>query len=64
MSEKTYVGFGGDYINPEWDRVWKVHNWRNYITDELRAMWDTFTPEQKLAIARMAEEQASREEWE
>ena len=53
-----------DYLNPEWDVYQKTHGWRNYISDELMEMWDTFTPEQKAAIARNAADRASREEWE
>jgi hypothetical protein len=51
------------YQSPDWDEEDRVHNWRNYVSDELRAMWGTFTPEQRSAIGRSAEEQASREEW-
>lgn len=62
-TEVPYIGFGGDPINPDWSREWRVHNWRNYITDDLRAMWHTFTDTQKIAIAQMAERQASNEQW-
>jgi hypothetical protein len=40
-----------------------VHDWRNYISPAVRAMWDTFTDEQKQAIAENADDHASREEW-
>lgn len=64
MSDDDFsLGFGGDVRHPDWAREWRVHNWRNYITDELKEMWDTFTDAQKLAIARMAEERASAEDW-
>lgn len=61
--DDEYFGFGGDPVNPAWDEPWEVHNWRNYINEELREMWETFTPEQKLAIARMAEQLARNEDW-
>lgn len=54
----------GDYLNPKWDEAGRVHDWRNYISDELRAMWHTFNDAQKRAIARSAEERAGNEEWE
>ena len=47
-----------------WDEGGKVHNWRNYVTDDVRAIWHTFNPEQKVALARMADTFAGREEWE
>ena len=42
---------------------YRVHNWRNYISEEVQAMWATFTAEQKRALARQADAQASAEEW-
>ena len=51
------------YVNPDWDYYGRVHEWRNYIDDELRAIWDTFTEEQRIVIGRSAEKSASNEEW-
>lgn len=53
-----------DYKNPDWKKIDRVHNWRNYISMELQSMWNTFTDDQKAAIARSAEESADMEEWE
>jgi len=52
-----------DYLNPDWERRQRVHNWRNYISEEVRAKWQTFTPEQRAALARQAEETSDHEEW-
>jgi len=52
-----------DYLQPEWHWRQSVHNWRNYISEEVQAMWLTFTPEQRAALARNADEIAGREEW-
>jgi len=52
-----------DYLSPDWESAGRIHEWKNYISEKLRGMWDTFTPEQKAAIAESAEESASREEW-
>jgi len=52
-----------DWENPKWEDAERVHEWKNYVSAEVRGMWDTFTPEQKQALARSAEECASREEW-
>lgn len=51
------------YLSPDWEENNRVRNWKNYISDEVKAMWDTFTGPQKRAIARQAEEQAGQEEW-
>ncbi len=48
-------------LNPEWDKAIKVHDWRNYISDDLKAMWETFTDIQKFAIMDNADNQASCE---
>jgi hypothetical protein len=50
-------------LTPNWKNKQKVHDWRNYISQELQEMWDTFTYKQKEAIARNADEQASNEHW-
>lgn len=52
-----------NYQYPEWDKAGRVHDWRNYISEELRAIWATFTPEQRDAIGRNADEIAGREHW-
>lgn len=52
-----------DYMQPEWHVKQRVHGWRNYINDELQAMWQSFTPEQCAAIARNAQALADDEEW-
>lgn len=57
------IGFGGDAINPDWENAGRVHDWRNYIDDDLRAIWDTFSDAQKIAIAKSAQRQADNEEW-
>ena len=53
-----------DWSDPQWDEARSVHDWRNYINDELRAIWHTFTDEQKQAIRNNADEFAAAEEWE
>lgn len=53
-----------DWQSPSWGAAGRVHEWKNYISDEVRAMWHTFTDEQKQAFARQADEIAGREDWE
>lgn len=52
-----------DWAAPKWDTAGRVHEWKNYISDEVRAMWDTFTDAQKQALARQADKITEREEW-
>ncbi|MEN6731678.1 recombinase RecA [Klebsiella pneumoniae] len=52
-----------EYISPKWDSGSKVHNWLNYATPELIAIWDTFSDEQKRVIAMTLDAAANREEW-
>lgn len=52
-----------DYVNPRWENRLRVHEWKNYISKEVGLMWETFSLEQKAAIARQADEVAGEEEW-
>lgn len=52
-----------DYLAPHWDAAGRMHDWRNYISTEVREIWETFTGEQRAAMARQADSIASNEEW-
>jgi len=52
-----------DWDAPEWANAYCVHEWKNYISTEVQQIWHSFTDYQKKAIARQAEENAEREEW-
>ncbi len=49
--------------NPRWSEAGLVHDWRNHAPDRIKAIWLTFTPEQRLALARSYDEEASNEHW-
>lgn len=51
-------------LMPDWAAKGRVHDWRNYISDEVQAMWPDFTDEQRMALYRQADSIAEREEWE
>ncbi len=53
----------GDWKSPNWDECDRIHDWKNYISDKMRAIWDTFTDEQKQAIAESAQGAANSEQW-
>jgi hypothetical protein len=52
-----------DYEAPDWENGRRVHEWKNYISEELQALWETFSTRQKIAIARNASDLAGREDW-
>lgn len=52
------------YLKPDWSDKNRVHNWKNWVSDEVQQIWDSFTDEQKSAIGRMAEDRAASEIWE
>lgn len=57
------MGLPPDWRNPEWHIKDKVHNWRNYVSEEIENMWQTFSDEQKKALAECFDSAADREEW-
>lgn len=52
-----------DYKNPHWEVYDRVHGWRNYISEELAKIWDTFSDSQKKIIAENADRLAMLEDW-
>ncbi len=52
-----------NWAEPDWYARGKVHDWRNYVSKEVRDMWFTFTEVQCQALARQAQKQADKEEW-
>jgi len=52
-----------EYTDPNWAEGGRVHNWRNHVGERAKALWHTFTDEQKAALAEDAEERAGYENW-
>lgn len=54
-----------DWQNPDFssDECTRAHQWKRYATDEVAALWPTFSDAQKQAISRMLEEIAGLEDW-
>jgi len=54
-------------VNPNWkefDRQWKhIHDWRTYITDEVRTNWDKIPLIGRCAIISCCKETAGNENW-
>ena len=55
---------GEDIVNPEWEVGGRVHNWKNYVPDDLKAIWHTFSKDQLIVLAETFDTIASNEEWE
>jgi hypothetical protein len=51
-----------DWKDPAWDCSGLVHEWKNYVSEEVQKLWSTFTDAQKKALARQSYERASLEE--
>lgn len=49
--------------NPKWNQVCKVHDWRNYIDDGIKQIWEYLSIDAKLIAMIMAEKQAKEEDW-
>lgn len=52
-----------DWREPDWDKYERIMCWRNYVSEDLKAIWYTFSDVQKYLIAKNADEIAGREEW-
>lgn len=52
-----------DYFSPDWKDCGRVHEWKNYISFEVRTLWNTFTRLQRASLARQADAMASAEDW-
>jgi hypothetical protein len=54
-------------LNPNWaefdSRSKHTHDWRTYVTDEVRAIWDTIPVEGRMALIDCCESAANLEEW-
>lgn len=48
---------------PHFEKEDRIHNWRNYVPEYLKALWSKLSLDQRLIIYVMAERQASKEEW-
>lgn len=53
--------------NPEWEAFDKltraIHDWRTYVTAEVRAAWFDIPLEGRLAVISCCEQEADAEEW-
>ena len=50
-------------VDKTWHDIGKVHDWRNYVPEDVKRMWRTFDDCQRDAIQAMAQEVADKEVW-
>ena len=53
----------GDWNQPDWSKVDKCHDWKNYVSDDLKLIWLEMSGRQRLIIAANMDDIAGREEW-
>jgi hypothetical protein len=49
--------------SPNWEDAAPCQNWKNYIPNCVRRIWDELTTEAKVVAFLVAEEQARNENW-
>ena len=52
-----------NWKSPRQHKATKIHDWRNYVSEELKAEWSTFTLKQRRMIAANLNAIADQEEW-
>lgn len=52
-----------DFENPYWDDDARIHEWKNYVSEEVRILWPTFSKELKAVLARQSHAMAALEHW-
>lgn len=62
-SSNIYPRLPSDWAWPKWNEEDRVHNWRNYVTDDLKEIWETFGENLQKMLACHFEVLASNEDW-
>lgn len=52
-----------DWQNPKWEVEEKVHNWRNYASEDIKQSWLEMSGKHRLIIAACLDDIAGNEEW-
>ena len=52
-----------DWMNPNWEKTSKVHDWKNYASGSVKKHWDSFYNFHKEIIAECLQGIADQEEW-
>lgn len=52
-----------DWNSPYWENATRVHDWRNYASEQLKEHWDNLTDTSKKVFAECLQNIADHEEW-
>jgi hypothetical protein len=52
-----------DWYNPDWEDTGVVHDWKNYVDENIQLIWPTFNADQQQVLANHFQKQANAEEW-
>lgn len=53
-----------DIANTDFENTELIHDWRNYVGENVRSIWNELPANVRMAIALDADNLASREDWE
>ncbi|MBZ7580084.1 recombinase RecA [Klebsiella michiganensis] len=53
------------YLFPSWAKKGSniPHDWKKYVSEEVMAIWEDFSVNQRMALGRCFDDIASLEEW-
>ncbi len=66
ISNNTYYSWNwviDSITSPKWDKTGRVHDWRNYIPEELQRHWADYSIESQIVALVVADIQAMGEDW-
>ena len=50
-------------FNVKWEKLSKIHDWRNYVDPSIRGVWNVLSDHGRIAVYIGAVKQASTENW-
>jgi hypothetical protein len=62
--EDRLIALSGETLaDPDFGHPTRIHDWRNHVGERVKAIWDTLTHSQRLAVALDAQDRAGNESW-
>ena len=63
MTKQDLAQLGAKHRDADFEHAGRVHEWRNYVPREVRAIWHELSDDARGVAYLIAEEAAGREEW-
>ena len=57
------INIPDDFLNPNFKKTEKIHDWKNHVDDEVGEIWESFTISQKVVLSKVARKKAMQEDW-